>query len=128
MGGRYSNVLLQTLLVLVKRPPPEGKKVLIIGTTSLPDVMETLELTACFSVSLHVASLDASNLASVVLGLGLKFASSEDESLCMEAMPASIPIKKLILVLEMATTEVGGSKVISYQEFAAAVTSVGLAR
>ncbi len=40
IGPRFSNTLLQTLLVLLKKPPPEGHRVLVVGTTSQPRVME----------------------------------------------------------------------------------------
>ena len=44
IGPRFSNSILQTLLVLLKKPPPEGRKLLVIGTTSLYDVMEQMEV------------------------------------------------------------------------------------
>eukprot|EP00951_Prasinocladus_malaysianus_P013923 scaffold105954_cov44-Prasinocladus_malaysianus.AAC.1 len=34
IGPRFSNAVLQTLLVLIKRNPPPGRKLMIIGTTS----------------------------------------------------------------------------------------------
>jgi vesicle-fusing ATPase len=34
IGPRFSNAVLQTLLVLLKRQPPPGKKLLILGTSS----------------------------------------------------------------------------------------------
>ena len=37
---RFSNAVLQTLLVLLKKPPPPGRRLFIIGTTSLGMVMQ----------------------------------------------------------------------------------------
>lgn len=34
VGPHFSNVVLQTLLVLLKRQPPEGRHLFVIGTTS----------------------------------------------------------------------------------------------
>jgi hypothetical protein len=34
IGPRFSNVVLQALLVLVKRQPPDGRRLLVIGTSS----------------------------------------------------------------------------------------------
>jgi vesicle-fusing ATPase len=34
VGPQFSNVVLQTLLVLLKRQPPDGRRLLVIGTTS----------------------------------------------------------------------------------------------
>ncbi len=44
IGPRFSNVVLQTLLVLIKRMPPFGRKLLVIGTTSQGDVSESMGL------------------------------------------------------------------------------------
>lgn len=51
IGSRFSNLLLQALLILIKKKPanPE-RKLMIIGTTSQRDVLEQLELVSCFNV------------------------------------------------------------------------------
>jgi hypothetical protein len=38
IGPRFSNLVLQVLLVLVKKQPPAGRKLLVIGTTSSGEV------------------------------------------------------------------------------------------
>ncbi len=38
IGPRFSNLILQVLLVLVKKQPPAGRKLLVIGTSSNGDV------------------------------------------------------------------------------------------
>jgi vesicle-fusing ATPase len=40
IGPRFSNAVLQALLVLLKRAPPPGRKLFIIGTTSQGRVMQ----------------------------------------------------------------------------------------
>ncbi len=47
IGPRFSNVVLQALLVLIKKMPPFGRKLLIIGTTSAGDVSESMGLSEC---------------------------------------------------------------------------------
>lgn len=129
LGGRYSNVLLQTLLVLIKRPPPEKKKLMIIGTTSLYDVMDSLELTGCFSVNLQVPTLDSSSLPLIVSGTGAKFRTKDDELRCIDAMPSQLTMKKLLLIIEMAIdSEKGqaGERVINYESFTDAILSTGV--
>lgn len=130
MGGRYSNVLLQTILVLCKRQPPEGHKLLVVGTTSLPDVLDTLEVTNSFSLKLHIPDVESSALLSVVKGMeGVSFKTKDDERLCLEAMPDRVPIKKLLLVIEMAADGEGGGSTqrhITYKNFAEAMLSAGL--
>lgn len=62
IGPRFSNVILQALLVLVKKcPPKEDRKLMIIGTTSMKSVMQEMDLVDCFNTCLSVPSLsDAS--------------------------------------------------------------------
>ena len=46
VGPRFSQSVLQTLLVLVNRiPPHSGRKLLIIGTSSRASLLESLEIT-----------------------------------------------------------------------------------
>ena len=49
IGPRFSNLLLQTLSVYIKKlPPKKGKKMLIIGTTSCASQLDELGLIDCF--------------------------------------------------------------------------------
>jgi hypothetical protein len=50
-------VCMEVLLVLAKRAPPAGRKLLVVGTTSMGDVLETMGLAEAFNVQLHVPSL-----------------------------------------------------------------------
>ncbi len=47
IGPRFSNAVLQTLLVLLKRQPPPGKKLLILATSS-SKVLHLSCLFVCF--------------------------------------------------------------------------------
>ena len=51
IGSRFSNLLLQALLTLIKKKPtnPE-RKLMIIGTTSQKDVLDQLEICSSFNV------------------------------------------------------------------------------
>lgn len=57
MGPRYSNNVLQTLKLLFKRPPPKGRKLLIIATTTYRDILEQLGLVASFSKVIHLSNM-----------------------------------------------------------------------
>lgn len=46
IGPRFSNSILQNLLVLLKKRPPEGRKLLVVATTSMQDVLETMGMNA----------------------------------------------------------------------------------
>jgi len=55
VGPRFSNAILQALLVLVKKPPPkEHRKLLVLGTTSAPDVMRELGLFDAFDFQVDI--------------------------------------------------------------------------
>ena len=58
VGPRFSNVILQALLVLLKRQPPPGRKLFVIGTTSFSqDILKRMGLDSAFNVCLHVPAL-----------------------------------------------------------------------
>ncbi|KAJ3572263.1 hypothetical protein NP233_g3205 [Leucocoprinus birnbaumii] len=48
MGARFSNSVLQTLLVLIARRPPKGRRLLIIATSSLRPILTDLGLSETF--------------------------------------------------------------------------------
>merc|ERR1711966_584744 len=59
IGPRFSNIVLQTLLVLLKKTPPDAeRKLLVIATTSVPHFLEDLCLVQSFSLSQQVNLLD----------------------------------------------------------------------
>lgn len=57
IGPRYSNLTLQALLVLLKKQPPKGKKLLILCTSSRRQVLEDMEMLSAFTSVLHVPNL-----------------------------------------------------------------------
>ena len=57
IGPRYSNLTLQALLVLFKKNPPKGRRLLIICTTSRREVLEQMEMLPAFTDVLHVSNL-----------------------------------------------------------------------
>ena len=59
VGPRYSNNVLQTLKLLFKRPPPKGRKLLIIATTSYREILDQLGLLASFSKIIHVQNMSS---------------------------------------------------------------------
>ena len=67
VGPRYSNLVLQALLVLLKKPPPLNRKLLVICTTSRKDVMTDLEVFNAFTKVLRVPNLSHSSHLMTVL-------------------------------------------------------------
>lgn len=140
-GARYSNTLLQTLLVLTKAPPPEGKKLLVLGTTSARSTLDTLEITSCFSAEIEAPLIPPSALSLVSRGLGVVWHTAREEKLAEECLPEEgVPIKKLILMIEMATgnqddspssssasgrEETEGGRTVTFERFSEARLQLG---
>ena len=59
VGRRFSNSLLQTLLVMISKVPPSSEtKVLIIGTTSAYSHMDQLNIPSCFNNKYYLHKLE----------------------------------------------------------------------
>ncbi len=103
IGPRFSNAVLQTLLVLLKRAPPAGRRLFVVGTTSLRGVMEEMDVAATFSATLHVPALAADEARAVLAQLGA-FAGAELDAAVAEAVAGGggVPLKRLLLLLDLA--------------------------
>ncbi|KAG2674447.1 hypothetical protein I3843_13G120800 [Carya illinoinensis] len=112
IGPRFSNIISQTLLVLLKRLPPKGKKLLVIGTTSEVGFLDSVGICDAFSVTYHVPILKTDDAKKVLEQLDV-FAG-EDIDVAAEALN-DMPIKKLYMLIEMAAQgEHGGSSEAIY--------------
>lgn len=94
LGGRYSNDVLQALLVLVKRPPITGRKLLVIGTASSMQLMEELELSNVFPLHSDVPLVPSACIGE--LCQQRNYVVDGD----LTGLPPQ-PIKTLLLQLEM---------------------------
>ncbi|KAI5662570.1 hypothetical protein M9H77_21893 [Catharanthus roseus] len=99
IGPRFSNLISQTLLVLLKRIPPKGKNVLVIGTTSEVKFLRMIGIRDAFSVTYNVPTLGKEDCRKVLEQLNV-FSDSDVDS-AAEALN-DMPIKKLYTVVEMA--------------------------
>ncbi|XP_004294018.1 PREDICTED: vesicle-fusing ATPase [Fragaria vesca subsp. vesca] len=107
IGPRFSNLISQTLMLLLKRTPPKGKKLLVFGTTSELGFLDSIGFCDTFSVTYSVPTLTTEAAKKVLEQLNV-FAD-EDIDAAAEALN-DIPIKKLYMVIEMAAQgEQGGS-------------------
>jgi vesicle-fusing ATPase len=107
IGPRFSNVVLQALLVLLKRTPPPGHKLLVIGTTSEAQVLDEMAVTATFNVVLNVPVLAPDDTRRVLAAIDA-FAPAELDS-AVALLDTEMPIKRLLMLLEMARQGAGGS-------------------
>lgn len=103
IGPRFSNLVLQALLVLMKKAPPKGHKLLIIATTTRKDVLQEMEMLNTFNNIIHVSNISNGNqMVEVVDNLDV-FSKEEMERLAKRVNGKSlwIGIKKLLVLVEM---------------------------
>lgn len=116
MGARFSNSVLQTLLVLMGKRPPKGRRLLIIATTSLRPILTDLGLSETFDSELNVSPITTLRALDVVIREVKLFSSSQEhkEAIRMlaeagfrdeENAKLQIGIKKLLSMIEMARQE-----------------------
>lgn len=108
IGPRFSNAILQTLLVLIKKKPPNPeRKLMIIGTTSIKSILQEMDVVDCFNVCMHVPSIRLKQEVTAVLSQ-FKGTTEEvrkiSEEITQPDRSASygIPIKNMILSIELA--------------------------
>lgn len=123
IGPRFSNTVLQTLLVLLKKiPPDEGRRLLVIGTTSCPELLADLGLTQAFGVIQDVAPLALpSQIAEVLVSVARMH--EKDALEIGQAITQPIGIKQLLMVVEMARGQ--GESRVSADAFMDCLATVG---
>jgi len=101
IGPRFSNVVLQALLVLFKKIPPKGRRLCILATTSALETLNQLEFAGVFHATIQMPSVRGGEEVQKVLK---ELGGFEDDELAQIAVAFNdmIPIKKLINIAEMA--------------------------
>uniref|UniRef100_A0A8C1SMT4 Vesicle-fusing ATPase n=1 Tax=Cyprinus carpio TaxID=7962 RepID=A0A8C1SMT4_CYPCA len=104
IGPRFSNLVLQALLVLLKKTPPRGRKLLIIGTTSRKDVLQEMEMLDAFSTTIHVHNISSGEHLVEALELLGSFTDAERTTIAkhVKGKRVWIGIKKLLMLIEMS--------------------------
>ncbi|KAM6496126.1 vesicular-fusion protein SEC18 [Amanita muscaria] len=124
MGARFSNAVLQSLIVLFGRRPPKGRRLLIIATSSMRSILGDLGLAEIFDSELRVPPITTLVALEYVLSEVELFESSQDRKAAMRMIEKAgfrddydeqdvnsrlrslqIGIKKLLSVVEMARQE-----------------------
>ena len=104
IGPRFSNVVLQTLIVLLKKNMKKGKRLLVIGTSSLPSsVLESFGLLSCFNTVINVPRVrDVEALTKIAQN---RIDYNEDHISALQNAPfgnINVTVKKLINLVELA--------------------------
>jgi len=108
IGPRFSNTILQTLLVLLKKQPPKGHKLLIISTTSQRSILQEMDMLDSFNAEIYVPSIKSLSSIDIVLK-EIELFSDSERSYVMKSISkeiqsnyVSIGVKKLLMIAEMA--------------------------
>jgi len=115
IGIRYSNLVLQALLVLLGRRPPTNRRLLVLATTSNEHFLRDVDLLSSFSTVISVPKLTtADNIAAVLEDTG---AFSDEEvrqirnHLDKSAISFAIGIKRLLELVDFAKQSEGSYRV-----------------
>jgi vesicle-fusing ATPase len=133
IGPRFSNPILQALLVLIKKKPTNAdRKLMIIGTTSMKQILQEMELVDCFNVCQHVPSVRLKQEVAAVMNQ-YKGSSEEVRKISNELAKDNpeggfigrdgIPIKNLLLSIELAI-ESSSTGALEFKSFMDAFRSV----
>uniref|UniRef100_H3CKM7 Vesicle-fusing ATPase n=1 Tax=Tetraodon nigroviridis TaxID=99883 RepID=H3CKM7_TETNG len=116
IGPRFSNPVLQALLVLLKKPPPKGRKLLIIGTSSRRDVLQEMEMLNAFSTTIHIPNISTGEQLVEAMELLGSFQDVERANIAKAVKGKSlwIGIKKLLMLIEMSLEMNAGQRVSKF--------------
>jgi vesicle-fusing ATPase len=127
IGPRFANTVLQTLLVLLKKvPPDEGRRLLVIGTTSCPELLADLGLTQAFGVAQTIPALELPSQIAEVLHIAARM-PEHDALEIGRAIGEPIGIKQLLMVVEMARQGKDEHERVFVEDFMECLQTCGLA-
>ena len=97
IGPSFNNLILQTIIVYIKKTPPKKKtKLLIIGSTSKRKEMENLGLIDVFDKVIHIPNLTKNEITRILN----EQKCPDDEIEKINSFIKNIPIKKLLNIIE----------------------------
>ncbi|KAG8965470.1 transport between ER and Golgi ATPase protein [Tulasnella sp. 419] len=117
IGPRFSNGVLQALMVLLARRPPKGRRLLIIATTSLRPMLDEMQMSEVFDSQIRVPPISSLRSLEIVLREMQLFGTSDERRRAMALLDQAgfghegrlmVGVKKLLTVVEMARQEPEG--------------------
>lgn len=124
IGPRFSNTVLQTLLILLRKIPPETCRLIIIATTSISEFLQDLQLVSAFQVTLHINQLMLPEEIESVL-VHYSTLNTEEIKKIANRITQPIGIKQLLLVLEMTRSDDSEAEIVA-ENFMACMKTIGL--
>lgn len=106
IGPRFSNTVLQALMVLLKKQPPKGRRLLVLVTTSERSVLQQLDLFTAFDSDIAVSNVNYSHELSYILKQSGVFQQPDRAIRKLKEMTGTenvkVGIKKVLLGIETA--------------------------
>ncbi|RPA83589.1 AAA-domain-containing protein [Ascobolus immersus RN42] len=109
IGPRFSNSVLQTILVLLRKTPPKGRRLLILCTSTERTVLQQMDVLNAFDAEIAVPNVTGFEQLAHVLKETGAFPSQEQQKAMNElqqnlagASDLSVGIKKILLGIETA--------------------------
>ncbi|KAI5844143.1 P-loop containing nucleoside triphosphate hydrolase protein [Tricharina praecox] len=108
IGPRFSNAVLQTLVVLLRKPPPKGRRLLILATSTERSVLSQLDLLNNFDAEIAVPNVANHEELQSVLG-SLELFSPQEQQIVLQLIEEhtrtkriNVGIKKILMAAETA--------------------------
>lgn len=98
IGPRFSNLVLQTLLVLLNQVPQNGHRILVIVTSSCKSVLKTMQMTSVFTRIINIPNLNTPD--HIITCLKQSNVFDDLTSIHPKIPNVSIGIKKLLLLID----------------------------
>lgn len=130
LGPRFSNPTLQTLLVLIKKVPPveqktdTNRRLLVIGTTSSREILESMDMLSAFNVILDCPYVRTPDEFREVFAAVRAPIDEEDLTRIADDFVTPIGIKNLLMLIEMTTQNCEGR--ITYRGFMESARDCGI--
>ena len=106
IGPRFDNAVLQALMVLLKKQPPKGRRLLVLATSSERTVLQQLDLFSSFDADIAVPNVRGYDELAYILQQagGLQDADKAIEELrqITGRQEVGVGIKKILLGMETA--------------------------
>jgi vesicle-fusing ATPase len=106
MGARFSNAVLQTLLILFRKRPPKSRRLLIIGTTSEYSVLRKMDVLNSFDAEIPVPTVSMLKDLEEILKATNSFGDLYRKEILQEienltgSKDVKVGIKKILSILE----------------------------
>jgi vesicle-fusing ATPase len=112
IGPRFSNPVLQTLLVLLRKQPPQGRRLLIIATTTERSVLAQMDFLNAFDADIAVPNVANHNELGHILHELQAFNSDGERQQVLRDLQSTtrtkqlnVGIKKILMGVETATQD-----------------------